>query len=80
MFCIMHEREQLTTILVTHYVEEALYLGQQIVLMCSSPGRVAEIIDNPWDAGTIRRDQLEFFRRGQQLRQKIKALGGQEHE
>jgi len=80
VFCIMHEREQLTTILVTHYVEEALYLGQQIVLMCSSPGRVAEIIDNPWDAGTIRRDQLEFFRRGQQLRQKIKALGGQEHE
>lgn len=79
VFRTMHEREQLTTILVTHYVEEALYLGQQIVLMCSAPGHVAEIIENSWDAGTIQRDHLEFFRRGQQLRQKIKALGGRNH-
>ena len=76
VFRTMYEREALTTILVTHYVEEALYLGQQIVLMSAQRGGVAEIIDNPWGETPVSRDRQEFFVRGQQLRKKIKQLGG----
>lgn len=76
VFRAMHEREALTTVLVTHYVEEALYLGQQIVLLSAQPGTVAELIDNPWGDKPVSRDRQEFFQRGQKLRQKIKALGG----
>jgi NitT/TauT family transport system ATP-binding protein len=76
VFRAMHEREALTTVLVTHYVEEALYLGQQIVLLSAQPGTVAELIDNPWGDKPVSRDRQEFFQRGQKLREKIKALGG----
>lgn len=76
VFRAMHGRDALTTVLVTHYVEEALYLGQQIVLLSAQPGTVTEIIDNPWGDAPVSRDRQEFFLRGQQLRQKIKALGG----
>lgn len=44
-------REQgVTTVLVTHYMEEALYLGQTIVVLSSVPGRVKAVIDNPFFA------------------------------
>ncbi|VFR31551.1 Alkanesulfonates ABC transporter ATP-binding protein / Sulfonate ABC transporter, ATP-binding subunit SsuB [plant metagenome] len=38
-------RERVTTVLVTHDIEEALYLGDRVVVLSSRPGRVAETID-----------------------------------
>lgn len=40
-------RRQLTVLLVTHDVEEALYVGDRVGLMCASPGRITRI----WDPG-----------------------------
>lgn len=37
-----------TTILVTHDIKEAIYLGKKIVVMSSAPGRIIKIIDNPF--------------------------------
>lgn len=42
------EVERKTVVLVTHSIEEALLLGDQIVLMSARPGRVKEIIDVPF--------------------------------
>lgn len=42
------EAERKTVVLVTHSIEEALLLGDQVVLMSSRPGRVKEIIDVPF--------------------------------
>ena len=39
------ERERITMILVTHDVDEALYLGDRIVTMAPRPGRVKRIVD-----------------------------------
>jgi len=36
-----------STIMVTHSIEEALYLGKKIAIMSDSPGRIVEIIENP---------------------------------
>jgi NitT/TauT family transport system ATP-binding protein len=44
-----------TVILVTHDIEEAVYLGDQVVVLSGSPARVRERI--PIDLGS-RRDQL----------------------
>ena len=40
-----------TQILVTHSIEEAVFLGQRIVVMASNPGRIVAEIQNP-DMGT----------------------------
>jgi len=34
-----------TIVFVTHSVEEAIFLGQRIVIMTARPGRIKEIID-----------------------------------
>jgi len=41
------EHEGLTTILVTHDVEEAVFLGDRIVVMESHPGRIRRIVPVP---------------------------------
>lgn len=39
------QHEQITAILVTHDVEEAVYLGDRVVVMAPSPGRIARLFD-----------------------------------
>jgi ABC-type nitrate/sulfonate/bicarbonate transport system ATPase subunit len=39
--------EKLTTIMVTHDIDEAVYLSDRIVLMSSRPGKIKKIIDVP---------------------------------
>jgi NitT/TauT family transport system ATP-binding protein/sulfonate transport system ATP-binding protein len=41
------EKEGITMILVTHDVEEAVYLGDRVVVMQPNPGRIKRIIDVP---------------------------------
>ena len=42
------EAERKTVVLVTHSIDEALLLGDQIVMMSARPGRIKEIIDVPF--------------------------------
>jgi NitT/TauT family transport system ATP-binding protein len=46
--------------MVTHDVGEAVYLSQQVVVLSSRPGRVAEVVEVPYGrsrGSDIRRDQ-----------------------
>lgn len=76
VFLTLWHELRVTTILVTHYVEEALYLGNRIVLMGNSPGQIVEEIDNPLAGTPELRFTPEFFSKGRELRRKIKNLGG----
>ena len=40
------EKHPAPTILITHDVEEAVFLGQRIVLLSGKPGKIVEIIEN----------------------------------
>ena len=42
------QRTGATILMVTHDVEEAIYLSQRIYLLAARPGRVAEVIDVPF--------------------------------
>jgi ABC-type nitrate/sulfonate/bicarbonate transport system ATPase subunit len=53
--------EGITAILVTHDVDEAVYLGDRIVIMQPHPGRIAEILPVPLTASRNRSD-ADFLR------------------
>ncbi len=72
VFLALWQKYAVSTILVTHYVEEALYLGQRIVILSANPGKVSEIIENPLFGGRDIRKQPEFFSMGLRLRNLIK--------
>jgi NitT/TauT family transport system ATP-binding protein len=46
----LYLREQTTVVFVTHDVEEAIYLGQRVVVMAPRPGRIDSIFDVPFGA------------------------------
>ena len=71
VFRELWQQESITTILVTHYVEEALYLGGQIAVM-GVDGKISELLDNPAGDTPLRRSDERFFQLGRQLRQKLK--------
>ena len=75
VFLSLWHELRVTTILVTHYVEEALYLGNKIVLMGASPGQIVEELDNPLAGIPELRFVPEFFSKGRELREKIRNLG-----
>ena len=41
----IQKEEKTTMIMVTHDIEEAIYLGNRIVVMSARPGEIKEIID-----------------------------------
>lgn len=46
-------KEKITMIIVTHDIDEAVYLGSKVVVMTPRPGRIKKIIDV--DLGTPRK-------------------------
>lgn len=55
-------------VIVTHSIEEAVFLGQRIVVMAPRPGRVAAVLDNPEASCDGWRDAPLFFERCRAIR------------
>lgn len=55
-------------VLVTHSVEEAVFLGKRILVMTPRPGRVAGVIENPAMGEPDYRDHPDFYGRCAEVR------------
>ncbi len=47
VFLNLWKENNVTTVFITHSVDEALYLGSKIVVFSPSPGRILDVLDNP---------------------------------
>lgn len=72
------KQHKTTTVLVTHSIEEALYLGNRIIVMGTDKGNIKYQIDNPY-FGESSPQSLEYLTAKQLLRkQLIKTEVGEE--
>ena len=65
----------MTVLLVTHSIEEAVYLGSTIWLMAGSPGRIVACFSNPGQAAAGYREDPEFFRLCTKIRRSMEPHG-----
>ena len=54
-------RDKVTSVLVTHNIEEAVYLGQKILIFSPRPGRILHCLDNPQIGDPDYRSQSGFY-------------------
>lgn len=60
-----------TTVIVTHNIEEAVYLGKRILVLGQPPHRTAQVIENPRAGQPEYRSHPEFQDRCNQLRRSL---------
>ena len=72
LFLQVWREHAVSTVLVTHHVEEAVYLGGKIVILSAPPGRISAVINNPLFGVEDVRNREEFFQLCRTLRKMLK--------
>lgn len=67
--------KQITTILVTHSIEEAVFLGRRIIVLSKRPGRIIQIVENPGAGEPDYRQSDYFFHQCGILREILRGEG-----
>lgn len=75
LFLRVWEKNRAATILVTHSIEEALYLGNTIIVMGSHEGNIKYRMQNPY-FGKLYPDSMEYLEVKQLLREMLKRDDG----
>jgi ABC-type nitrate/sulfonate/bicarbonate transport system ATPase subunit len=65
---------KITTVLVTHSIEEAVFLGQKIFVLSRRPGRLVATVDNSGSGAPDYRQSAQFFHLCNQLRALIREV------
>ena len=68
-------RESTTTVLVTHDVDEAVYLGDRVMVLAPDPGRIDAVFDMPWaaDRGQDLKMDPQFIAMKRAILERIRA-------
>jgi len=70
-FLLELQNKDITTILVTHNIEEAVFLGRKIVILSPRPGKIVKVIDNQGMGEIEYRNKKEFFEKCREVRKNI---------
>jgi len=65
-------KRKITTVLITHSIEEAVFLGKKIIILSRRPGRIIDVVDNREAGAAAYRLSDTFFRRCITLRELLK--------
>ncbi|WP_058485376.1 ABC transporter ATP-binding protein [Defluviitalea phaphyphila] len=65
----IHKENNITLILVTHNIEEAVFLGQTIVIMGQKFGEIKNIINNPYFGDEELRYKSDYYKICMEVRQ-----------
>ncbi|MBM2827030.1 MAG: transporter [Dehalococcoidia bacterium] len=57
----LRRRLSITTVVVTHNIEEAVLLGRKIMILCNPPNLKPIVLDNPEAGNPEYRDDSEFY-------------------
>ena len=68
LFSQIHKKKQMTSVIVTHSIEEAVFLGNTIVVLSERPTRVLQVVENPQAGDLSYREQEGFYTRCNMLR------------
>lgn len=71
LFIDLWNQYKTTTLFVTHSIEEAIYMGQKIVILSHCPGTIVEIINNPLFNNKNMRDNKEYYKLSSHVRNVI---------
>ena len=71
LFLDIWKQYSVTTVFITHSVDEALYLGSKIVVFSPAPGRILEVLDNPCFKLDNLRSRDEYYEMSMKLRKML---------
>lgn len=72
LFLNIWKQYQVTTVFITHSVDEALYLGSKIAVFSPAPGRIMEVIENPCFQMDNLRYRDEYYAMSNKLRKMLR--------
>ncbi|MBZ4665690.1 ABC transporter ATP-binding protein [Mahella sp.] len=80
LFLDIWRQYKVSTLFVTHSIEEAIYVGHRIVVLTPSPGRIQDRIDNPLFGMDDLRLSDDFYHINMQIRRMLKEDGAHFYE
>lgn len=76
LFVRLWKKQNITTLLVTHNLQEAVRIGKHIVLLSKQPATVIKIIDNPLFDRSLPADHPDYYSLEQEIRSEIHHIWG----
>jgi NitT/TauT family transport system ATP-binding protein len=72
LFLEIWKESGVSTVFITHSIEEAAYVGRKVAVFSHAPGRIVRIIDNPLSGRQDLRLREEYYKFSLELRKLLK--------
>ncbi len=73
-FLELWRKTEMTVVVVTHSIEEAVFLGNKVLILSSSPGRIIYDISNPHQGNIHLRSHPDFQNICSEIRRRLRSV------